>query len=73
MIADVNPFEEEMGWKGIVGADVRPVQATVLRVAVVCLSTRLHYPSNQLQAAPALVPMPADPPSLLHRLAACPT
>ena len=41
-VADVNLLEEEISWKRVVGGDVRPVQATILGVAAVCLLPRLH-------------------------------
>ena len=33
MVADLNLFKEEIGWKGEVGGKVRPLKAMVIRVA----------------------------------------
>ena len=33
---DVHLFEVEVGWEGLAGWDIRPVNAVVLWVAVVC-------------------------------------
>ena len=45
---DVNLFKEQIGKQVVVGGNVTPVQATVLRVMVLCPPTHLHYPPNQL-------------------------
>ena len=42
-VVDVNLFEEEMGWKGVAGGDVRLVKAIVFWVMVVCLPTHFLY------------------------------
>ena len=40
---DVNLLEEEIGWKGVVEGDIRPLKAMVLRVMVVCPPPHFHY------------------------------
>ena len=59
--------------RGYYRGDIRPVKAMVLLAVVMCPPTHLHYPSNQLWATTAQVPMPACPPSLPSRLVAPPT
>ena len=43
---DFNLFEEEIGWKGVVWGDIRPVKATVLWDVAICLLPHLHYPPS---------------------------
>ena len=71
-VANVNLFKEEIGWKGVVWGDIRPVQATVLGVIEVCLPPRFHSPPNQLWATTAGAPMPTNPSTFLQRLVALP-
>ena len=50
MVADLNLFKEEIGWKGEVGGDTKPVKATVLWVAAMHPPPHLHYSPKQLWA-----------------------
>ena len=43
IVADLNLFEEEIGWKGEKGGNVRPVKATVLWAVVMHLPPRLRH------------------------------
>ena len=56
MVVDLNIFEEEIGWKGEVGGDIRPVKAMVLWVVAMHLLPRLHHSPNQLWATTVWVP-----------------
>ena len=55
-VVDLNLFEEEIGWKGEVGGNVRPVKATVLWVMAMHPPPRLYYSSNQLWATTVWMP-----------------
>ena len=46
MALDVNLLEEEIGWKGEAGGDIRPVKTMVLQVVVMCSPPCLHYTPN---------------------------
>ena len=65
MALDINLFHDEVAGQGEAWGKVRPLQALVLRVAVVCPPARLHYPPNQIWATAARVPMPTWPGLLL--------
>ena len=49
IVLNVNLFEEEIGWKGVVGGGIRPVKSILLGVAVV-------LPANP----PSLTPQPTQ-------------
>ena len=53
-VPDVNLFQEELAGRGEAQGEVRPLQASVLGVAVVCPPPHLHCPPHQLQAYSSL-------------------
>ena len=57
MAADLNLLEEEIGWKGEVGGNIRPLKATVLPVMAMCPLPHLHHSPNQLRAATIWAPV----------------
>ena len=57
MAADLNLFKEEIGWKGEAEGNIRPLKATVLRVAMMRLPPYPHHFPNQLWAAMIQAPV----------------
>ena len=57
MAADLNIFKEEISWKGELGGNVRPLKATVLRIAAMHPPPRPYHSPNQILATMIQVPV----------------
>ena len=55
-VVDLNLFEVEIGWKGELGGNIRPVKATVLQIMAIYPLPCLNYSPNQLQTTTIWAP-----------------